>query len=257
MGLFEKLSYTKPSDQTPPDDRESTLHHAEILKNKRFLRRIYIDFYQILQEAVGPVEGKTILELGSGGGFIKEVIPHVITSDILPLPNVDQVFSACRMPFENQGLDAIVMFNVLHHIPEVRDFFREVVRCLKVGGRLAMIEPANTLFGRFIYTHFHHETFDPAGDWTFDFTGPLTSANGALPWILFHRDRALFQSEFPELSIVRQQHHTPLRYLLSGGFTMRQLVPGWSYPIIKGIEFCLRPVNSQIGLFETIVLKRV
>ena len=145
------------------------------------------------------------------------------------------------MPFDNQSLDAIVMIDVLHHIPDARAFFREATRCLKPGGRVVMIEPANTCWGRFIYTHFHHEGFDPNTVWEFQSQGPLSTANGALPWIVFNRDRRQFESEFPSLQIINIRHHTPFRYLASGGLTLRQLVPTWSYPLFKGLEFCLSP----------------
>jgi hypothetical protein len=37
-----------------------------------------------------------------------------------------------------------------------------------------------------------------AADWSFPAVGPLSGANGALPWILFERDRARFEREFPQ-----------------------------------------------------------
>jgi SAM-dependent methyltransferase len=256
MGLLDKLKLPEMNRGISLDDAAATVLHAEILQSKGFLKRLYTDFYHILQEAVGPTEDKAIVELGSGGGFIKDLLPNAITSDILPLPSVDKVFSACQIPFEAQTLDAIVMIDVLHHIPDVRAFFRECVRCLKPGGRVAMIEPANTCWSRFVYARFHHEGFDPKAAWEFASEGPLSSANGALPWIIFHRDRTIFEKEFPRLSILYANAHTPLRYLLSGGFTLRQLVPSWSYPVIKGLEFLLSPLNSQIGLFQTIILSK-
>ncbi len=257
MRFLDKLKLPELSSQIVLDDTGMTLLHADILQRKQFLRRLYLDFYRILRDAISPAEGDTIVELGSGAGFIKEVIPAAVTSDILPLPTVDKVFSALEMPFEPHSVDAIVMIDVLHHIPDVRRFFREAVRCLKPAGRIAMIEPANTLWSRFIYTRFHHETFDPKGGWTFASERPLATANGALPWILFHRDKNIFAKEFPDLSVHFCMCHTPLRYLLSGGFSLRQLVPDWSYPVIKGIETLLGPFNPAIGLFETVVLVKL
>lgn len=92
-------------------------------------------------------------------------MPGVITSDVLKLPNVDKVFSVCNMPFANESVDAFTMIDVLHHVAEPRAFFKEALRCLKVGGNIIMIEPANTLWSRFIYTNFHHELFDPYARW--------------------------------------------------------------------------------------------
>jgi len=77
------------------------------------------------------------------------------------------------------------MFDVLHHIPHPREFFKEALRCLKVGGQIGMIEPANTLWGRFIYKNFHHEGFDTKAGWKLSAGGPLSNGNGAIPWIIF------------------------------------------------------------------------
>ncbi|MHC4174854.1 MAG: class I SAM-dependent methyltransferase [Planctomycetota bacterium] len=242
------------------DDPVTTLLHAEIIEKKPFLRKLYIDFYKQFEKVVSDPQGKVLVELGSGAGFIKEVISNAITSDILELPNVDKVFSALEMPFERASVDAFFMFDVLHHITDPRAFFREALRCLKIGGRIVMIEPANTLWSRFIYKNFHHELFDTQAKWEMDSlqeTGPLSHGNGALPWIIFSRDRRVFENEFPSLRIVRMRNHTPLRYLLSGGLTLRQLVPSFTYPAVKAIEYALSPVNNLLGMFQTIELEKV
>jgi hypothetical protein len=77
------------------DDREVTIAHARILREKPFLKKLYTDFYNRLKAAVPDSDKKTIVELGSGGGFIKDVISNAVTSDVLDVPNVDKVFSAC------------------------------------------------------------------------------------------------------------------------------------------------------------------
>jgi len=241
------------------DDPAATMLHAEIIRQKPFLRKLYTDFYRQFITAVPDFESKVIVELGSGGGFIKEVVHNVITSDVLEVPTVDMVFSALKMPFEDAGVDAFFMVDVLHHITNPRGFFTEALRCLKVGGKIVMIEPANTCWSRFIYKNFHHEIFDPRAKWELaaGTQGPLSQGNGALPWIIFKRDRQIFEKEFPALRIVGIQNHTPLRYLLSGGLTLRQLVPSFAYPAVKAIEYVLSPVNNLVGMFVTIELEKV
>lgn len=59
---------------------ETSLKHADIIKKKKFLKKIYIDWYNSF---INFVEKKFNLEIGSGGGFLKEMYPSVITSDIL------------------------------------------------------------------------------------------------------------------------------------------------------------------------------
>jgi len=233
------------------------LLHAEIIQKKPFLKKLYIDFYKQFKKAVSDSENKVLVELGSGGGFIKEVIGNVITSDVLELPNVDKVFSVLDMPFEQASVDAFFMFDVLHHITEPKAFFKEALRRLKIGGKVVMIEPANTLWSRFIYKRFHHEAFDAQAKWELQESGPLSGENDALAWIIFWRDRKIFESEFPSLRIVSMRNHTPLRYVLSGGLTLRQLVPSFSYPAVKAIEYTLSPINNLLGMFQTIELEKI
>ena len=256
MKLIEWLKLPETKCIKNFDDPATTLLHAQIVQKKTFLRKLYIDFYKQFRKAASDTEKKVAVELGSGGGFIKKVIPNAITSDILELPNVDKVFSASNMPFENNSVDVFLMFDVLHHIVDPKAFFAEAVRCLKVSGKIVMIEPANTLWSRFIYKNFHHEHFDTQAKWGLDEIGPLSHGNGAIPWIIFVRDRKIFESEFPSLRIVTMRNHTPLLYLLSGGLTLRQLVPSFTYPLIKAIEYILSPINNWLGMFQTIELQK-
>ncbi len=257
MGLIDWLKLPELRGIENLDDPAVTLLHARIIQRKPFLKKIYIDFYKQFAELVPESQGKILVELGSGGGFIKEVINNVITSEVLELPNVDKVFSALEMPFDKASVDAFFMIDVFHHIAEPRVFFGEVLRCLKDGGKVIMIEPANTLFSRIIYRNFHHELFDVRAQWELEQTGRLSQGNGAMPWIIFTRDRKIFEQEFPSLKIVRIRNHTPLRYILSGGLSLRQLVPSFTYELIKAIEYVLSPLNNLLGMFQTIELQKV
>jgi len=256
MKIIEWLKLPETRCIKDLDDPAATLVHSEVIQKKLFLKKIYIDFYTRFRKAIHKPEGKVLVELGSGGGFIKKVIDNVITSDVIELPNVDKVFSASDMPFEDASVDAFFMFDVFHHIAEPSAFFKEAIRCLRSCGKIVMIEPANTLWARFIYKNFHHELFDTQAGWGLEKSGPLSQGNGALAWIIFSRDRKTLESEFPSLRIVRMRNHTPLRYLLSGGLTLRQLVPSFSYPVVKAIECLLSPVNSWLGMFQTIELEK-
>ena len=257
MGLIDRLKIPELRDIGNLDDPAVTLLHARIIRKKPFLKRVYIDFYKQFAELVPEHRGKILVELGSGGGFIKEVINNVITSEVLELPNVDKIFSALEMPFEKASVDAFFMIDVLHHITEPRIFFAEALRCLKVRGKVIMIEPANTLFSRFIYKNFHHELFDDRAKWELEQTGRLSRSNGAMPWIIFTRDRQIFEREFPSLKIIRIRNHTPLRYLLSGGLTLRELLPSFAYTPVKILEYLLWPLNNLLGMFQTIELQKI
>jgi len=255
--LLEWLKLPETRNIDDLDTPAVTLLHGRIIEQKTFLKKLYTDFYNELLRLGRANEDGVIVELGSGGGFLKQMMPSVITSDVLELSNVDKVFSACEMPFEEASVDAIVMIDVMHHISEPGRFFDEAVRCLRNGGKIVMIEPANTAWSRFVYKNFHHESFDTKADWSLEQGGPLSGGNGALPWIIFYRDRDRFDREHPQLSVESIELHTPFAYLLSGGFTLRQLVPSFCYRLVRGIEYILSPVNRWIAMFQTIELKKI
>ena len=120
-----------------------------------------------------------------------------------------------------------------------------------------MIEPWVTPWSRIVYKHFHHEPFDPeAVHWSFPSSGPLSGANGAIPWIVFGRDRAKFESHFPELAIGQVRQFMPFRYLVSGGVGMRSLIPGFLHGTWAGFEDLLKSQWPSLGMFAFVALSR-
>jgi SAM-dependent methyltransferase len=236
------------------DDPRTTERRREIIRQNRFLHRIYLEWYSSIASALPAVSGG-VLEIGSGAGFMSEVIPGLITSDVLPLPGVALVLDGHHLPFEDGSLRAIVMTNVLHHMPHVQEFFAEAARCLTDGGAIIMIEPWNTPWTRFVYGRVHSEPFCPAHPaWGFPESGPLSGANGALPWILFHRDRSRFEQEFPHLRIHHIRLLMPFRYLASGGVGSRRLAPNWTWHLWRGLERTLSSCMQFVAMFAQIHL---
>lgn len=245
----------KEVDNYGLDDPRRTELHKQIILGKPFLKKLYTLWYNQLAAFI-PANAEKVVELGSGGGFLKDVVGNVITSDVLPLEGNDMVVDGLNMPFANDEVDAFIMVDVFHHVPDSKRFLEEMNRCLKPGGRIIMSEPCNSAWGRFIYTRFHHETFNPEGDWTIPGTGPMSDANGALPYIVFERDKDVFTRHFPELQILVNQKHTPLRYLLSGGVSMKSLVPSFSFGFFTFAEKILSPFSGWFSMFQRIVIEK-
>lgn len=239
------------------DSPETTMMRWQIIRDKPPLREIYEEWYGAIAASI-PAGVNPALELGSGAGFMSSYVENLITSDILELPGVDQVIDACAaLPFPDGSLRGIGMVNTLHHLPEVTVFLEEATRCLAPGGTISMIEPWNTVWSRFVYRNLHHEPFDPsAASWSFASNGPLSSANGALPWILFVRDRGRFSERFPELEIQQITPIMPIRYLLSGGVSMRALLPNWGFGVVKAAERASHPVLGSLAMFAHIAVTR-
>lgn len=240
----------------PLDDPRTTDVRRRIVQDNRFLRRVYAEWYAQLMAALPGVPG-AVLELGSGAGFLADVMPEVITSDVFWNAHVQLVADGRWLPLRDGCLRAIVMTDVLHHVPDVRAFFEAAGRCVRSGGVLALIEPWVTRWSSLIYARLHHEPFRPqTPDWDFPSRGPLSGANGALPWIVFERDRAQFEQEYPCWRIERLKPFMPFRYLVSGGVSLRPLMPGWSFGLWRGLERLLEPWMRTWAMFALIVLRR-
>ncbi len=239
------------------DSPETTVRRWEIIRQKTPLRHIYEEWYGAVADSI-PQGDKPVLELGSGAGFMDNYVANLITSDILDLPDVHRVVDACAtLPFGDSSLRGIAMVNTFHHLPDVTAFLREAVRCLEPGGVVSMIEPWNTRWSRFVYTKLHHEPFNPASPtWVFESGGPLSGANGALPWIVLERDHERLRSEFPEIELTELHPIMPIRYLLSGGVSMRALLPNWSFPLVKTLERTCQPAMASLAMFAHITLAR-
>jgi len=229
------------------------------IRGKPALERWYRECYARFAGCIARAPGDgPVLELGSGAGFLREVLPEVITSDVLPYPGVDRVIDATRLPYEDGALRAIVMLNVFHHIADVGAFLAEVERCLAPRGRLLMVDQHVGWISGPILAHAHHEPFDrDAREWRFDSQGPLRSANGALTWIVFRRDRELFEMRHPRLHLVRYEPHTPLRYFMAGGLKRWSLLPGWAFPLASALDRALLLLSPQLGSFVDVELVRV
>ena len=237
------------------DDPRTTELRAQILQQKGFLRAIYDEWYATIASEL-PAGSGPVLELGAGAGFLRSLVPGVIGSDVFVAPGVDVVLDAQRQPIRSAALRAIVMTNVLHHIPDPALLFAEAQRCLRPGGRIVMLEPWVSAWSRLIYRYLHHEPFETgASSWTIPSTGPLSGANGALPWIIFERDRALFERRFPSLVIRAVRPTLPFRYLVSGGLGSRLGMPAWTTGPWRAFERLLSPVVSHLAMFAYIVVE--
>lgn len=239
------------------DSPEATRYRRQIIQDKAFLRQLYAQWYGAIgrnlpRDAKGPV-----VELGTGGGFLADFIPGLITSELFHIPNIDLVADGQCLPFKNASLKAVVMVDVFHHMPHVAAFLAEAARCVKPNGAVIMIEPWVTPWSTLVYKYLHHEPFDShAGEWSQPKGGPLSQANAALPWIVFQRDRKTFQRFFPEWDLKHLKLTDPFGYLLSGGVSLRSFLPGMAYRICRRIEARMMPWMDRWAMFAQIILIR-
>ncbi|MBV8902046.1 MAG: methyltransferase domain-containing protein [Acidobacteriia bacterium] len=253
--LNKLLAHPRTRDLSIDDPRTTELRR-DIIRSNRFLYRIYDEWYRLISGCIPEGPGAS-LELGSGAGFLAQYIPNLITSEVFLCSDIQLVLDARWLPFSSGSLKAIAMVDVLHHIADARAFLREAQRCLRSAGTIVMIEPWVSTWSRHVYTSLHHEPFDlNAKEWAFPAAGPLSGANGALPWIIFQRDRRRFESEFRELHIQAVRPFMPFRYLLSGGVSMRQLMPEITFTFWRKLESQLCAWPHHWSMFALIHLTR-
>ena len=127
---------------------------------RRFLHR-YVEF-PLLRLLGLKGQDQTILEVGCGTGYGAVLLSRLqprsyVGIDLMPemialaakqpgLENAQfMVMDAADMSlFSDQSKDVVVIFDILHHIPEWRQVVRECHRVLKVGGRMFLEEPSAT-----------------------------------------------------------------------------------------------------------------
>ncbi len=67
---------------------------------------------------------------------------------------------AQHLPFRNSSLSNIVLFDVLHHLENVRYFFDEALRVLVSLGRIVIMDPYVSVLSWPVYRFFHPEPMD-------------------------------------------------------------------------------------------------
>ena len=239
------------------DSPVTSMQRLRLIQEKSFLRQLYAEWYSMIKRSLPASVTGPIVELGSGGGFLDEIIPDLITSDVLILSHLKMLLNGQDLPFKTNSLKGIILIDVFHHIARVKFFLNEAARCLKPGGVVVMIEPWNSPWSRLIYQRFHHEPFDLGTEnWDFPAGGPLSQSNQALPWIVFKRDNDIYIKKNPRLRLESILPHTPFRYIVSGGVSYRSLMPAYLFGIWSRFEKILEPWMNSLAMFATITLVR-
>ena len=227
----------------------------ELWNSKPLLRPIYQDFYRLVSSQLSGLKDPKIVELGSGMGHIREVIPNCICTELFPYPWIDQIENAYRLSFENESVSDLILTDVFHHLKYPGTALNEFHRVVRKGGRVIMLEPCTSALGLLVYGKFHVEPiavknkiewFAPR-EWTpdsMDYYAAQGNATRIFVGNRRHYDLTLWKQ-------VRTIRKSALAYVASGGYSGPQLYPLGMYPMIKSLEKIL---NLFPALFATRLL---
>src|SRR6185295_12682060 len=83
---------------------------------KPLLQNIYAQFYQLIAGQVRREVHGLIVEIGSGIGNLKTVIPKCLCTDLHPRPGIDRVEDAYALSFAAESVSHVILFDVWHHL---------------------------------------------------------------------------------------------------------------------------------------------
>lgn len=232
--------------------------HRQAWAQNRMLRALNADLYARLAAELPPEALGRRVELGSGPGFAREFIPGIVLTDLVGAPWHDREASAEALPFEDSSVGALVLFDVLHHLPSPRRFFAEAVRVLAPGGRIVMCEPYVSPMSWPVYRFFHEEPLDLGVD-------PLAlqpgagardpfDANQAIPTLLFDRGRPAFEAAFPALAIKRFQRLSGFSCPASGGFSHGPFLPWALWSLLHRFDAKAPAALMRLMAFRMLVV---
>ena len=221
-------------------------HNVEIHANaghwrrKPLLQRIYRDFYlEIAKEFRRDLRGETV-EIGSGIGNLKNVMPGALATDLFPNPWLDRVENAYSLNFADGSIANLILFDVWHHLEYPGTALAEFHRVLTPGGRLVIFDPAMGLLGRVVFGFFHHEPLglrDEIRWWAPPDFSPAQmtyyAAQGNAHRIFFSKQ---WVSRLGDWRMMRRSLLPAISYVASGGFSGPQLYPQSLSPAMRAVD---------------------
>jgi SAM-dependent methyltransferase len=241
-------------------------HDLEIQGNRQawqrkpLLQAVYRGFHELIASRLDRAVPGLIVELGSGMGSIKDVIPECVTTDIFPNPWLDRQENAYSLSFADGSVSNLILFDVWHHLRYPGTALAEFRRVLATGGRVIVFDPAISWTGRLIYGVFHHEPIGmglattwnapdgfKAGD------ADYFAAQGAATRLFWRREDA---ARLAGWELVEATPLPSFEYFATGGFSGPQLGGAGAFRLWRWLDRALARWPNLFAARLLVVLKR-
>lgn len=232
----------------------------ELWNRKPLLQAAYKDLYQTVAGELSSLPDSRVVELGSGLGGIRDVLPNCIRTDLFPYPWIDQIENAYQLSFENESVSDLILTDVFHHLKYPGTALIELHRVLRKGGRVILLEPCVSLLGLLVYGAFHVEPiaiikriewFAPAG-WSPEHLDYYAAQGNATRIFVGNR----YRSRLAAWKSVKTIRLSALAYAASGGYSGPQLYPTGMYSAVKSLEKILDLFPSLFATRLLVVLEK-
>lgn len=126
--------------------------------NNSGLRSYFSFLYEIVNQELETFD--SILEVGAGAAISNIFVSrNIVRTDILPF-NEFNVLGNCameRLPFKDSSFDAVLAFDSIHHSEQPSKAIIELLRVIRKGGKIILVEPFVSPLSYLPYKIFHHE----------------------------------------------------------------------------------------------------
>jgi SAM-dependent methyltransferase len=242
------------------------LHQDFITKNSKYwhgkplLRILYGDFYRLIAEKLSNLPDPKIVELGSGLGNIREVIPNCLRTDLFPNPWIDQIENAYQLSFADESVSDLILTDVFHHLKYPGTALKEFSRVLRQGGRVIMLEPYMSALGSFVYGVPHDEPiailkkieWDAPEGWSPEEIDYYAAQGNATRIFI----SSYFRTKLMDWQKTEIIPLSAFAYAASGGFSKPQLYPTSMLPFIKKLEKILDLFPSLFATRVLVILEK-
>ena len=130
----------------------------ENILNNSGLRSYFSFLYGIVNQLIETFD--SILEVGAGTAISDIFVSrNIVRTDILPF-NEFNVSGDCameRLPFKDSSFDAVLAFDSIHHSDQPSKAILELLRVIRKGGKIILVEPFVSPLSYLPYKIFHYE----------------------------------------------------------------------------------------------------